>query len=218
MVDSDKSPALGHYNRGAEEFKKKNYAESVRRFKMATDIDPKFYRAWAYLAMAYSAVGKLDEAIEAYRKCIDIEPTYHKAYNNIGELYRRKGLLDYAAMVFKMATELDANHPHYFYNLGITYFEIGMLPQAEDALAQAHKMEPADFEFASELAQVQFNRKRFDEALKTLSTFVGAAPDHDRVPEIQARLGMLKRRAEEEKKNPGKATDPGKPAAKDTGD
>jgi tetratricopeptide (TPR) repeat protein len=208
MADSERSPSLGHYNRGAEEFKKKNYDESIRRFKMAVDIDPKFYRAWAYLAMAYAAAGKLDEAIEAYRKCIDVEPSYHKAYNNIGELYRRKGLLDYAAMVFKMATEIDATHAHYFYNLGITYFDIGMLPQAEEALAQAHAKEPGDFDYASDLAQVRYNLKKFDAAVQAVMEFLKAAPEHDRAIEMKARLKMLVRRAEEEKKAAATAPPP----------
>ncbi len=200
MADSERSPSLGHYNRGAEEFKKRNYEESIRRFKVAVEIDPKFYRAWAYLAMAYAAAGKVDEAIEAYRKCIDVEPSYHKAYNNIGELYRRKGLLDYAAMVFKMATEIDPSFPHYYYNLGITYFDIGMLPQAEEALAKAHAMEPGDFEYAQDLAQVRFNMKKYDDAVRALDDFLRAAPQHDRAPEAKARLKMLQRRSDVDRK------------------
>jgi tetratricopeptide (TPR) repeat protein len=108
-------------------------------FKRAAEADPKLYRAWAYLGMAYAQQGQLDPAIEAYRKCIDIAPDYHKAFNNVGELYRRKGLLDYAAMVFKMATEIEPKISHYFYNLGITYFEIGMYSQAEDAFSQGRR-------------------------------------------------------------------------------
>ncbi len=199
MADSERSPSLGHYNRGAEEFKKKNYDEAIARFKLAVEIDEKFYRAWAFLAMAQAAAGKIDDAIESYRKCIDVEPTYHKAYNNIGELYRRKGLLDYATMVFKMATELDPAHAHYFYNLGITYFDVGMLKQAEEALAKAHDMEPMDFEYSSDLAQVRFNLKKYDLAIATLHEFLNAAPEHDRVSEVGARIKMLQRRAEAEK-------------------
>jgi Tfp pilus assembly protein PilF len=198
MPDTNRSPALGDYQKGADAYKAGNVEISIAHFKRATEVDPKFYRAWAYLAMAYARAGKIDEAIDTYRKCIDVEPGYHKAYNNIGELYRRKGLLDYAAMVFKMATEIDANQAHYFYNLGITYLEIGMMPQAEEALASAVKLSAADFDFSSELAQAQFYNKHYSEAARTIEDFLGRQPDHERAAELRARLALLKRKVEEE--------------------
>jgi tetratricopeptide (TPR) repeat protein len=130
-------------------------------------------------------------------------PAGDKAYNNIGELYRRKGLLDYAAMVFKMATEIDATHAHYFYNLGITYFEIGMLAQAEQAFLRAAELDPDDFDYVNELAQTRFNLKKFGEAGQVLEVFLSSHPDHDRGPEIRARLNMLQR-----KHGPGKMDTP----------
>jgi tetratricopeptide (TPR) repeat protein len=197
MPSEAPSPSVPHYNRGAEEFRQRNYPEAVRHFRAAVEADPRFHRAWAYLGLSLAAADQVDEAIEAYRKCIDIDPQYHKAYNNVGELYRRKGLLDYAAMVFKMATEIDATQAHYFYNLGITYLDIGMQAQAEEALAKAHGMAPGDFEYASDLAQARFNLGRFAEAAAALEAFLQAAPRHEREKEVEARLKMLRRRASE---------------------
>ena len=143
------------------------------------------------------AAGQLDPAIEAYRKCIDIAPEYHKAFNNVGELYRRKGLLDYAAMVFKMATEIEPKISHYFYNLGITYFEIGMYKQAEEAFSKAVALDGNDYEYATELAQVQFTQKDYEGALNTLSRFHDAHPEQARAAETGARVQMLRRRLEQ---------------------
>ena len=117
--------------------------------------------------------------------------------NNVGELYLRKGLLDYASVVFKMATEAAPEITHYFYNLGITYSEIGMRKQAEKALADGWERDPGDFECASELAQMQFTMKKFIAASLTLETFIELNPDHRRVPELRARLTMLKRKMAE---------------------
>ena len=199
MTAPPESPAVKIYNQGAEHFKKGELDQAIEFFLKASEADKDFYRAWAYLGMAYAQKGQLDPAIEAYRKCIDIAPQYHKAFNNVGELYRRKGLLDYAAMVFKMATEIAPTMPHYFYNLGITYFEIGMFAQAEDAFASAAKLDPNDFEYATELAQVQFNQKKYDAAAETLDRFSAAHPEHERAPETRARLAMLRRLAEAQK-------------------
>jgi len=199
MPPPPESPAVRLYNQGAEHFKKGDLDHAIEFFRKAAEADPNFYRAWAYLGMAYAQKGQLDPAIDAYRKCIDIAPQYHKAFNNVGELYRRKGLLDYAAMVFKMATEIAPTLPHYFYNLGITYFEIGMYGQAEDAFAQAAKLDPKDFEYVTELAQAQFTQKKYDAAAETLERFNAAHPDHERAPETRARLAMLRRLAEAQK-------------------
>lgn len=197
MAAPQESPAVKHYNEGAEHFKRKDYEKSIECFKKSAEADKDFYRAWAYLGMAYAQLGQLDPAIDAYRKCIDIAPQYHKAFNNVGELYRRKGLLDYAAMVFKMATEIEPGISHYFYNLGITYFEIGMYAQAEEAFAQAVKLDPNDYEYCTELAQVQFTQKNYESALATLSRFHDAHPEHARAGETGARVAMLKRRLEQ---------------------
>lgn len=194
------TPGVKLYNAGAEHFKRKELDQAIDCFKRAAEADPKLYRAWAYLGMAYAQQGQLDPAIEAYRKCIDIAPEYHKAFNNVGELYRRKGLLDYAAMVFKMATEIEPKVSHYFYNLGITYFEIGMYTQAEDAFAHAVALDPNDYEYATELAQVQFTQKNYEAALNTLSRFHDAHPDHARAGETGARVQMLRRRLDQLKK------------------
>jgi tetratricopeptide (TPR) repeat protein len=191
------SPAVKLYNAGAEHFKRKELPQAIDCFKRASEADPKLYRAWAYLGMAYAQQGQLDPAIEAYRKCIDIAPEYHKAFNNVGELYRRKGLLDYAAMVFKMATEIEPKISHYFYNLGITYFEIGMYSQAEDAFTKAVALDGNDYEYATELAQVQFTQKNYEGALNTLSRFHDAHPEHPRAAETGARVQMLRRRLDQ---------------------
>ena len=194
------APGVKLYNAGAEHFKRKELDQAIDCFKRAAEADPKLYRAWAYLGMAYAQQGQLDPAIEAYRRCIDIAPEYHKAFNNVGELYRRKGLLDYAAMVFKMATEIEPKVSHYFYNLGITYFEIGMYTQAEDAFTHAVALDGNDYEYATELAQVQFTQKNYEGALQTLSKFHEAHPDHARAGETGARVQMLRRRLEQLKK------------------
>jgi len=194
---SNEAPGVKLYNAGAEHFKRKELDQAIDCFKKAAEADPKLYRAWAYLGMAYAQQGQLDPAIEAYRKCIDIAPDYHKAFNNVGELYRRKGLLDYAAMVFKMATEIDPKISHYFYNLGITYFEIGMYSQAEDAFAHAVALDGNDYEYATELAQVQFTQKNYEGALNTLSKFHDAHPEHSRAAETGARVQMLRRRLDQ---------------------
>ena len=193
---ANEAPGVKLYNAGAEHFKRKELDQAIDCFKKASEADPKLYRAWAYLGMAYAQQGQLDPAIEAYRKCIDIAPDYHKAFNNVGELYRRKGLLDYAAMVFKMATEIDPKMSHYFYNLGITYFEIGMYSQAEEAFRNAVALDGNDYEYATELAQVQFTQKNYEAALNTLSKFHDAHPGHARAAETGARVQMLRRRLE----------------------
>ncbi len=207
MADKELSPGLTHYQKGATAFQEGNQEEAIEHFTRTVEMDPRFYRGWAYLGMVYNQQNRVDEAISAYRKCIEVEPGYHKAYNNIGELYRRKGLLDYAAMVFKMATELQPKHSHYNYNLGITYLEIGMLPQAETAMATAFDLDESDIDIATELAQIQFHLEKFEIAAETLNRFLQVQSEHDRAPEIQARLLMLKRKMDEQNRNKGQDSD-----------
>jgi tetratricopeptide (TPR) repeat protein len=100
-------------------------------------------------------------------------------------------------MVFKMATEIEPKISHYFYNLGITYFEIGMYSQAEEAFTRAVTLDGNDYEYATELAQVQFTQKNYEGALNTLSKFHEAHPEHARAAETGARVQMLRRRLDQ---------------------
>src|SRR5205814_10507755 len=102
-------------------------------------------------------------------------------------------------MIFKMAGEIDPTQAHYFYNPGITYFEIGMYGQAEEAFSSALTLDPNDYEYATELAQVQFTQRKYEAAAGTLEKFVASHPDHERAAETGARLAMLKRRVGAEK-------------------
>ena len=83
----------------------------------------------------------------------------------------------------------------YLYNLGITCIELGRLEEAETALSRSFALSPRDYEIATELATVQFNRHRIDEARRTLENFLAKSPDHPRSQETKTRLRSLERQA-----------------------
>src|SRR5258708_24733159 len=72
-----------------------------------------------------------------------------------------------------------------------------MYSQAEEAFTRAVALDGNDYEYASELAQVQFTQKSYEGALNTLSRFHEAHPEHARAAETGARVQMLRRRLEQ---------------------
>lgn len=199
-TSSNADQAVAAYAEGSAEYKKGSFAEAIKRFKTAVELDPKFHRAWAYLAMAHAAAAEIDQAIDAYRRCLEIEPGYHKACNNLGELYRRRGRLHHAVTVFKMAIEIDAMQAQYHYNLGITYADLEMLPYAEKALAMAQELDRRDIDYATELSQTRLRLGNAEGAAQALEKFLGVVPTHERAVELETRMRSLRRKAEEDRK------------------
>jgi cytochrome c-type biogenesis protein CcmH/NrfG len=81
--------------------------------------------------------------------------------------------------------------------LGWLYLEAERLDDAETALNKAHRIRPADFEVAFQLARLARARQHFDEAIALLKGVVAAEPNHTRAHVLLAQTYFhLKRTAD----------------------
>ncbi len=66
---------------------KKKFGKALKKFREATDYDPKYFEAWNMIGFTSRKSGDLKGSFEAYQKCLEIEPEYAQAHEYLGEAY-----------------------------------------------------------------------------------------------------------------------------------
>jgi Flp pilus assembly protein TadD len=66
---------------------KKKFGKALKKFREATDYDPRYFEAWNMVGFCSRKSGDLKGSFEAYHKCLEIEPEYAQAHEYLGEAY-----------------------------------------------------------------------------------------------------------------------------------
>lgn len=129
------------------------------------------------LGMAYSDLGKLDQAIKHLSKAIDIEKDYVNAKVALGVAYSRLKLYDHAAEILKRAVLDDPDNGYALRNLGAVLMQLGR--DQEDSLRylrRAVTLLPDDQQAWFGLAQAELTAANTDGADAALLKVVEIQP------------------------------------------
>jgi tetratricopeptide (TPR) repeat protein len=146
-------------------------------FEKATNLDPKMSAAWNNLANYYTEAGPVKKAFEYYEKASSLsplEPLYYRNLANSVALFRK-----------------DARE---YYNLE----EPQVFNKALELFGKAMKLDPGNFELATELAQTYYSIKppRTDEALNAWTNALKIAPTELQREGVIVHLARFKLNAE----------------------
>lgn len=78
--------------------------------------------AWFVQGRAFSAMGRLPEAIEAYERNVRVAPADVFALNNLGNAYRDSGRPLEAMQTYRIAVEIEPGYVQAWHNLGLTFY------------------------------------------------------------------------------------------------
>lgn len=118
---STNEEALSLYGKGMKAYEAGQFEKSVKLFKEALDIDPKFAFAWDNLGLSYRNLGKFDEALAAYQKSLEVDPYGTMPLQNIAVVYEYKEEYDKAIEAYQRLAEIDADNPEIHYGIGRIY-------------------------------------------------------------------------------------------------
>lgn len=126
---------------------------AVTKLREAVKLDPRNWRAWDKLGLAYSAQGAPDEAEKAFEKATRLNPTGGEPHNNYGLFLLSQGRLEEAVEAFEVATsDLEYRRPALaMSNLGLALHQLGRHEEAVRQLDVA-------IERAPNLCQPRFHR------------------------------------------------------------
>lgn len=111
--------------------------ESIDAFERAIDQAPDISAFHINLASAFSAVGRLDDAVAALRRGLSIDDAQPDGHFNLGNTLLAMGRLDEAATSFETALALAPDHVAARNNLGQVLRQQGDLAPAIDQFRRA---------------------------------------------------------------------------------
>ncbi|MCB1581925.1 MAG: winged helix-turn-helix domain-containing protein [Xanthomonadales bacterium] len=142
---SDDRYAIENYIRGMGAQFSGKAAEAIQYFELATKEDPKFWKAWYELAIAYRKQGQHDQALaiaETLLQTVQAEPLHLGTLNAkalaLWRLGKHQKALQTLDEVISLAESKQYTQIHYFFtNKAIIATELGDLVLAEQAISQS---------------------------------------------------------------------------------
>jgi TolB-like protein/Tfp pilus assembly protein PilF len=147
---------------------------SVTYFKEATSIDPRYARAWAALAGAYSYLAwdgvRLDEALqrlqgEAALKAVELDPRLAVAHSRLAQFYSETSDERNAEEHHRIATALDPESPMVLSGMSAAAYDDGDIDKAIAIQRRALTRDPLNPVYRQLLAVVLLAGGRLDEAM-----------------------------------------------------
>lgn len=154
-------------------------ATGLTASELAAALDPTNVIALYQYAVALSARGEDEKAVEIHERSLAIEENTLDS-NSLGTLYVKLGQLDKALMVLDRAIKLDPSQGASWNGLGIVYLKLGQLAKAIESFKESCTLSPETGAPWSNLGYVYKIQGRDDEAMAaferacTLSPEVGA--------------------------------------------
>lgn len=140
QLDSLANNALGQ---GIDYYQSGDYENAIKSFKKSAGLAPfsdNSARAYDYMAKAYLAQDKVDEAIKTYEEAIRIYTVRDEFHLALGDIYTKLDEHDAALAEYKLAVKFNKNSAQNRYSLGQSYLDNGLFSEAREQLQISAKM------------------------------------------------------------------------------
>ncbi len=133
---------------------------------------------WYYRrGLAEYNLGHLDKALSHFGKTLEQNPKDAKTLYAVGWIFNLKGKHDQAFLYFRRCEAADSNYYACYKGLAANYLAIGMDQKAEVELTRALNLSPENPSILSNLADIEFSRENYPEALKYYKRAIAKDPD-----------------------------------------
>jgi len=117
--------------------------EAIRLLQRAVSIDPKFYKAWVNLGLAFERKGNLREAQNCYEQAIRCQPPWFPlAHYNLAGIYLKRGDLAKALIECKTAIKADQKFARAYLRKGVILAQQKRFHEAIAEFQKALQFEP----------------------------------------------------------------------------
>ncbi len=122
--------------------------EAAKHYRIAVELKPDFFEAYANLGNIYYRQRKLKDAAKFYQRALQINDSYAPALNNLAMIYiERSHNLQEALDMAQRAVDQKPDDIHlYLDTLARAYYSLGWLNTARQMLLKAKEMAPQDNE------------------------------------------------------------------------
>ena len=170
---SENADASQAYESAREAYQRKDTQAEIDALKRATNIDPKFQRAWLWLGEIYKYSGQRDLAIQSYRKAVEIDPNQLVSYKALG--YALSGMKKYeeAASTWQELLKRSPQNAEGLTNLGFALYNLKRYGEAASAIQSAIDVLPGSPNLWVLLGTYKLRAGQEEEALAAYHKAVG---------------------------------------------
>lgn len=188
IIENAPGKARAYNNYGVELSQThQKFGEAVEYFKKAIAMDSKYPDPCNNLAVAYSALGKVDMAIAALKDGIKINPTYPESYNNLASFHIQKKEYKTAEDLLMVAIKLRPYYGKAHFNLGRVYLVQQKQEEAWECFKNACTKADMDNDLGfSTFANLSMVLKKYDAAIFAYKKTLDYNPNF---PEAMQNLG-----------------------------
>lgn len=137
--------------------------------------DPAYAEAHNYLGIAYSRLGRFEDATREYQLLLELDPSSASAHNNLGSLALTRGDVGAAIKHFESALAFDPDHASTHNGLGVAHARNGNFEEAIESWRRAVELDSRQYDALYNLAVALYDRSP-REAAPYLEQFARDAP------------------------------------------
>ncbi len=109
------------------------YDNAISAWKTASNLDPSYFLAYAYLAGVHDELENFEDALYYYKKVVETNPKYFYAYEEMGILAYHTNQYEDAITYFNKAYDYSASYA-YKLMVAASYLKLGNKVQAKNSL------------------------------------------------------------------------------------
>ena len=165
------------YQQAVDQFKKKNYKETVEYCTSAIDKNTKYEMAYMLRGTAYMSMGNLEKAMADFNRTIELKADIPGAYNLRGVCCLRTNKIEEAFKDFERAIQLEPNYAQSYFNRGITYSRLGDQTNALKDLNTAENLGLKEAELYAVRSDIYYEMGEPEKAMEEIDKALGITPN-----------------------------------------
>ncbi|MCL1813255.1 MAG: tetratricopeptide repeat protein [Treponema sp.] len=188
ILHSDPLNAEARNNMGVVQADQGKIKEAVANYRRAIESDPKYVKAVVNLERALEDSGDFADAVVELEKLIKLVPNSADVRHRLAALYLKMERYPEALQQSQAALEWEPENTQALRILGATQRVIGNDAEAEKTFEKILTVDPGNYAFQLDLADIHFKRKEYKKAEERIMAFLSRRPN-DR--EAKMLLGRL---------------------------
>lgn len=202
IIKNAPGKARAYNNYGVElSQNRRDYLGSIPYFQKAISMDSNYSDPHNNLAVAYSHLGRLDEAINALKKSLDLQPYCPEGHNNLAAFYIQKKQFEQAEKSLSIALKLRPHYGKAFFNLGRINLQRGNKEKAWECFKKSCTEADFDIPYGFDIyARTSMDLKKYDDAIFGYQKLLQCSPNDNMALFNLANAYYLSGKLEEAKK------------------
>jgi tetratricopeptide (TPR) repeat protein len=188
--------SVEYYHLGLDFEKRGDVIHALKYYRASAKEDPSFRPAFNNLGVIYSRQGRADLAIGFFRQALELGEDA-AIYFNLGSESFRLERFDHSEKYLKKALSFDRRMLKAHLLLAYLYGKKRDFASAEIYFKNALLLEPANRTAVLGMTVMLSEQERYDEALKTVDSFLALRPDDVSLRDLRAGLLLKTNRLKE---------------------